>query len=48
MLKIHVWPMEFSGKVWREGEGAQDPKLWLDEFCSLSCLRMTPVCVSTL
>lgn len=49
MLMIHVWPMEFSGKVWsREEEGAGDPKVWFDEFCSLSCLRMTPVWVSTL
>lgn len=38
MLMIHVWPMAFSGKMWsREGEVAQDPKVWLDEFCSLSC-----------
>lgn len=49
MLMIHVWPMAFSGKMWsREGEVAQDPKVWLDEFCSLSCLRMTPVWVITL
>lgn len=43
MLMIHVWQMEFSGKERRVHE-----IVWLEEFFSLSYLRMTPVSVSSL